>query len=274
MAAAKRKTQPATIPMATTTQRFIREHPICCFCGGTTPSETRDHVPAKSLFDSKHRPDELVFQSCLRCQQQSKKHEAVAAMLTRTFPDPATKARKKEVEKYMMGAFRAVPGLAEEMIPSDRQNKRFSELRGLEPEAAGVFNASGALLNESVQVFGVKLACALHYLSSGHIVLPDNAISIRWYSNVDRVENNLPDEVIKFLGEPRTLKQGTWSVPDQFYYQASEFDSAGRIVFFSAFRRSFAVLAMVWGSASNLPAAGQGLPTYSPDPVHGFRRIR
>jgi hypothetical protein len=246
---------------------------VCCFCGGGALATTRDHVPAKALFDGKHRPNALVLPSCEQCQKLSKPHELVAAMVARMLPDPSTRALKKEVKKYLTRAGRAVPGLLQEMRATSEQEAKFAEIRHLEPRAAGVLNHSGPLLNKSMELFGVKLTCALFYEHTRRIITPEEAISARVYTNVDAVQGKLPGEALNIMGEPETLEQGKWSVPNQFWYQYAIDPSKAPAGFFSAFRRSFAILGIVWGHASNVPP-GDGIPTYSPSTVGGFNRIR
>ncbi len=266
------RTDEAVTAFKTETQRFLARHPVCCFCGGGTPATTRDHVPAKCMFDGKRRPNALVFPSCERCQTLSKGHELVAAMVARMLPDSKTRAQKLEVAKYIERAGRAVPGLLEELLPTPEQRLTFERIRHAEPRAAGVLNHGGPLLNHSMQLFGVKLTCALYYQHTGRIVGIDSAISVREYSNADAIQGELPSELINFLGEAVTLDQGSWSVPDQFWYShcvAAEHPAA----FFAAFRLSFAILGIVWAEASDVPTGG-GMATFSPTREGGFIRIR
>jgi hypothetical protein len=257
----------------TTTQRFLVEHPACCFCGGATLATTRDHVPAKALFDGKHRPNSLVFPSCEHCQKLSKEHELVAAMVARIFPNPTTKVQVRDVQKYIRRVGKAVPGLLEQMRPAPDQQAAFAQLRHQVPSAAGVLSFRGPLLNKSMELFGVKLTCGLYYEHTRRIIGADEAISVRVYTNVDDIQGRLPDEVLRLMGERMTLHQGRWSVPDQFFYQ----HTIGRVqvpaLIFSAFRRSFAILGLLGGHVSNLPD-GEGMPTYTPTPGGGFRQIR
>jgi hypothetical protein len=248
----------------TSTQRFLVEHPFCCFCGGKTPATTRDHVPAKCLFDNKHRPDRLVFPSCDQCQKLSKIHELVAGFVARIFPDAKTRAGRREIEKYGRRVHRAVPGLLEEMQDTDPEQKaKLAEIRRVEPRAAGMLSFHGPRVNASMEQFAVKLTCALYYEHTGRIVGEGEAVSVRIFTNVDAVEDNLPKELLRVLGQPLTLRQGKWAVPHQFFYQYVMTDQQLPAAFFSAFRESFAALGIVWGSPINLPD-GEGIPTYVP----------
>jgi hypothetical protein len=47
-------------------------HPFCCFCGGTTPATTLDHVPPKSCFPDGLCPEGLKFPACEACNHGTK----------------------------------------------------------------------------------------------------------------------------------------------------------------------------------------------------------
>ncbi|MHA1524459.1 MAG: hypothetical protein ACTSY1_08650 [Alphaproteobacteria bacterium] len=256
----------------TYTQRFLVEHPNCCFCGGLTPATTRDHVPAKTFFDGKHRPKGLEVPACKQCQEYSKKHELVASMIARIFPDASTPTQKREIPKIMRRANKAVPGLLEELRPSPRQQSMMPEIQKREPNAAGVLNVSGPLVNTSLDIVGIKMTIALHYEKTRIIVPKDGAISIRIYSNYDALDGKIPKKLMKILGPEDTLQQGKWSVSNQFSYAYAISDTKQNAIYFSTFRYSFAVLGIVWGSV-NLLLKDEGMKTFIPQENGKYRRI-
>jgi hypothetical protein len=259
--------------MATYTQTFLLEHPICCFCGGGVQATTRDHVPAKIIFDGKHRPKGIEVPACERCQQYSKKHELVAAMVARIFPNSSGSLQRKEFKKVIQRAFKAVPGLLTELGASPEQMARITDLRRRQPDAAGVLNMGGPLMNESLDVFGIKMSCALHYEKTRRIVPIGVPISIRVYSNVDALDGNIPGEVIRLMGRPDTLRQGNWSVSNQFAYAYATAAGGKYAAYFATFRQSFAVLGFIWDSVDALPP-GDGMKTFTPQSDGKYLRIR
>lgn len=194
-------------------------------------------------------------------------------MMARLLPAQPTNKHWKEAKKYIVRAGRAVPGILEEMQARPEQEAIFAKIRHLEPNAAGVLNHEGPLLNYSMQLFGVKLTIALFYEHTRRIISPEDAISVRVYTNADAIQGKLPDEALSIMGEQATLEQGKWSVPNQFWYQYAIDDGEVPAAFFSAFRRSFAILGLVWGDNSNVPS-GKGLPTYSPSSEGGYIMIQ
>lgn len=257
----------------TYTQRFLLDHPICCFCGGNTPATTRDHVPGKMIFDGKHRPKGIEVPACEQCQKYSKKHELVAAMIARMFPDSSTPTQEKEIDKLLRLANKAIPGLLEELQPTPEQEAKFERIKEQEPNAAGMLDAGGPLVNASLDIFGAKMTCALHYEKTKKILPIGNPISTRIFTNVDILENNMPKDLLNVLGPPNTLQQGKWSVSNQFSYSYAITDTHEYGVYFSTFRQSFAVLGLIWKGMDDLPE-GEGMKTFTPQKNGEFLRIR
>ncbi|MGI4826769.1 MAG: hypothetical protein ACRYFU_01035 [Janthinobacterium lividum] len=63
-------------------KRFLQDHPLCCFCGGTAPAITIDHVPPKACFPDGYCPDGFEFPACDACNRGSKKEDALAGFYT------------------------------------------------------------------------------------------------------------------------------------------------------------------------------------------------
>jgi hypothetical protein len=149
---------------------FLKHNPICCFCGGPTLSTTIDHVPSRQMFAGRLRPKWLEVPACHDCNQDTRNHEQVAAMLGRLYPDPATVAERAEMERIMRAVSNNISGLLEEMRPSQRQQERFEEAKHLPPIDSNALNCNGPLLNRSIQLFGAKLGLALQYATTGRII--------------------------------------------------------------------------------------------------------
>lgn len=257
----------------TYTKRFLLKNPVCCFCGGDTPATTRDHVPAKIIFDGKHRPKGIEVPACWQCQQFTKKHELAAALFARMFPDASTPSQTREMNKLMRRVNKAIPGLLQELQPTPEQEAKLKKIREQEPNAAGVLDAGGPLLNTSLDIFGVKMTCALHYEKTQRILPIGSPISTRIFSNADALEGNLPEDLLDLMGPPKTLRQGKWSVSEQFSYSYVTTDTQEYGAYFAVFRRSFAVLGVIWKSLEDIPA-GKGMRTFVPQEDGQFLRVR
>ena len=69
-----------------TTEDFLREHPLCWLCGGTEPATTIDSQPPKIVFPNK--APEIEFPTCASCQNQTSADEAVLAVVCRYISGP------------------------------------------------------------------------------------------------------------------------------------------------------------------------------------------
>ena len=242
--------------MATKAQRrkiFFDSHPFCCFCGGNVKATTIDHIPSRQLFALKHRPAGLEFPACDNCNQGSKGHEQVAALLARIFPDSTTEAENQELKKILKAVNKNRPGLLEEMIPTQRQKGLYKNHKNQVSGIAGVLNASGPLLNESINIFAAKMGFALHYHITEKIVPNTGGVSVQVYTNHDAFTNKIPAELFSVIGEPKTLKMGKWDVEEQFTYSYGHTHDAAMAAYFCTFRLSFAFTAWVCMDVSKFP---------------------
>ena len=152
------------------------------------------------MFTHRRRPKGLEVPACYACNQATKHHEQVAAMLGRIYPDASTTAGDEEVGKIMKAVSTNVPGLLEEMAPSPSQRERFAKANVNFPNLGGILNASGPLLNRSIQVFGAKLGYALYYDSTERVIPLGGGVAVRWFSNFDAVTGRIPSEFLRMLG--------------------------------------------------------------------------
>ena len=234
--------------------QFIKQHPYCCFCGGTSPTETIDHVPSKQIFRLKRRPQGLESPACRNCNEATAPHELVASLIARIYPDPKNELEEKELIKLYKAVQKNRYGLLQEMFPSWKQQYDYQTLvHPDKPKGGGPLNAQGPLLNESMQIFGVKLCQALHYYHYGQIVPLEGGIAIRWFSNWEAMTGAMPDEFSKLFNQPFSLEQGKWNVKDQFEYSYVILRSEEAGAYLSTFGRSFALVGFIFHDYMNFP---------------------
>jgi hypothetical protein len=99
------------------TSVFLKQHPMCCFCGGCTPATSIDHQPARIIFPEKHRPKGLEFPACAVCNGQTSADEALLAFICRFAGSFGAKAahdfsRLKQIVHSINHSF---PGLLRKM---------------------------------------------------------------------------------------------------------------------------------------------------------------
>lgn len=235
------------------TQKFVAEHPWCCYCGGHTPATTRDHVPSRQMFSLRRRPQGLEVPACEPCNGATRREEQIAALMGRIYPDAGTAAERDEMQQIMTKVQQREPGLIRELRASARQRRGARRSRLADQGATGVLNASGPILNEAIQRFGVKLGLGLHYATTGNIAPQSAGIGVRWYSNHQHAQGDVPPNLLNMLQHSKTLEQGTWNAGDQFRYSWKVTGEGDRALYFSVFRYSFAVACFVFHDHTEVP---------------------
>jgi hypothetical protein len=66
-----------------------------------------------------------------------------------------------------------------------------------------------------------------------------------WFSNVQAARGEIPSNLLAMLPPPRTMKQGTQHVGDQFQYSWTTTDDRNHILVYAVFRQSFAIAATI-----------------------------
>lgn len=229
--------------------QFLRDHPTCCFCGGSTPTEELDHIPSRVLFNDRQWPEGYIFPACIKCNRVSRHDEQVVAMLSRFYPDPNTQNSKSVFVERVRAVHHNYPEIIEELnSTSIRQKRNASKKYGIEPlygSTLGDFpmlNVSGPLVNKAVINFGQKLFLALYYKHSGIILGNEGGIAIRWYTNLQIEGEEIPRELAPLVANFPVLERSRKELSDQFFYRYGHSDNNAIWVFLAFFRRTFAVL--------------------------------
>jgi len=108
-------------------EKFFADHPWCCFCGGQTLATTEDHVPARSIFDSRNWPEGYNFPACDRRNRLTRLDEVVIAMLSRirNRDDLTTELQGLEMRHAMAGVQNNFPDAYEVMWLRPNEVRRF-----------------------------------------------------------------------------------------------------------------------------------------------------
>lgn len=214
---------------------------MCIYCGGA--ADTVEHMPPRIMFRGKQRPKGLEFPSCRPCNNGTSPSDLVASLIGRMSPDPETQIDRDDVDKLLRSVHANVPGLLDEMRMG-RGGQKLA-LRGLpvDPDS-GTLRANGPLLTMHMKVFGAKIGFALHAEAFGAPVPTEGGAMPIWYSNHQALRGELPQELLNFLPEGQTLRQGKKEVSEQFKYSWAITRERGNGLFFAAFRKAFAVAAI------------------------------
>lgn len=57
--------------------KFLKNHPLCCFCGGMVQATTIDHIPPKACFPRGLSPSTFEFPACAQCNNGTARDDAI-----------------------------------------------------------------------------------------------------------------------------------------------------------------------------------------------------
>src|SRR5262245_50452826 len=241
---------------------FIKEHPICCFCGGGTPSETIEHQPAKIIFPEKHRPRGLEFPACKRCNGQTSVDECILAFVAR-------------MDGSMRGTIRPDTGL-NKALQTIRvaYPKLLPSMHTIAADVAGrllpVTNANKQEVNEGLCRVAAKLALSTYYEETKRIAQPGTRVNTMWTDNQRQDGAELVRDLLGRFPAGKQLKMGRWDSSKTFFIR---YLVEGDVVQVAAvFHESVALMAQFLdgGDASNWDGLAY---TFSPDPKQGIRHV-
>lgn len=241
--------------------KFLTEHPLCCFCGGNTPAQEIDHIPSRVLFDNRGWPEGYEFPACIPCNRASRHDEQIVAMLSRIFPNAKNDSNANEFDKLLKAVANNYPGLLEEMQPSVRQIRDgikkygINKPPGMSTADMPLLHIGGPMVNSAVEQFGRKLFLALYYKHTGKILPSEGGVAIRWYSNLQIENEEIPRQLAEVVRDSPTLTRCKTSLSDQFFYRHGSTGTQKLAVFLAFFRGSFAMLGYINRDATafNLP---------------------
>lgn len=232
-------------------KKFLAAHPICCFCGGQTNAAGPDHVPARVFFENRQWPEGFEFPACVQCNQATRHDEQVVAMLSWIYPDPSTEKGKTAVHERIRAVYENYPAVLIEMQPKVRQLRNAVKKYNLKPGPGQsvaelpVLAVDGPLVNGAVENFSRKLFCALHYKHVGKILPKSGGIAIRWFSNLQVENEEIPRSIAPILAGFPKLERARIKLDDQFFYRWVVVDTKKAGAYLAFFRKSFAILGFV-----------------------------
>jgi hypothetical protein len=218
---------------------ILADRPRCIYCAGDNVATTIEHMPPITIFEGRQRPKGLEFPTCQRCNNGTGHSDLVAALLARSWPDANSEIQRKDLVKILAGVANNVPGLLEEMNIG-RASEKLARKRYNLSSDEHFLRADGPLLTKYVLTFAAKLAFALHHEVRGEPIPPAGGAQVMWFSNLQAMDGQIPQELFNLLPSPSTLRQGIKSVQDQFEYSYAT-GVHNHMLYFASFNKSFAV---------------------------------
>lgn len=233
--------------METRKQRFLRNHPICCFCGGNTSTQTWDHVPPKACFPKGYWPETFEFPACDSCNSATREHDAVFAYHSMLMDYISGNLSINDAQRIHQGITNNYPDSLPKMKLSANEVRRaLKHAKISRPEGVPLKEIPVVLITteakDSIITAGRKLACALHYRETGVIIPRDYDLWISWHQtqnpHLSDVTHYLEQALPSFTrATRRTIKE----YGNRFCYWSGE--TEGLFVFATRFGRGL----MIWG---------------------------
>jgi hypothetical protein len=235
------------------TQKFIAQHPWCCFCGGTRAAVTREHMPPKSLFDNSHRPDKLVMPACDECNRGTSTADLVAAIVSR-WNYNSNEAELSDHQRLVRRVRTHHPNIFEEWTsPLDRAKARQHLLEhGVSvPVDAGLITVGENTIRQ-LNIFAHKVVLGLYFNQAKDLLTDEGRISALWRSKEDFAKG-VPPELLDMMQQYGTPEQGKWSAHETFEYRFAENKADGLFMCLARFRGGLYTAGFAAQNAAQLP---------------------
>lgn len=242
---------------------FVRDHPYCCFCGGSRPTEEVDHFPSRVLFRGRQWPEGYEFPACAACNRETSRDELIVSLLARLRMRDGSHSEidAKEAECLLPGIRREFPGLLESMSQniSVRARRTTRERLGIQLPAGSsaldvpVYSVRDQRFHDAVLNFGRKFGLALFYKRFQVPMPMTGGVGVRWYSNVQVESGEIPSTFGDVVPDLPKLERAKIDLSDQFVYRVGSAQEDGTRI--GAFRADFhASFAIVGFFTDRLPA--------------------
>ena len=204
------------------TAGFIANFPLCCLCGGDRPTKSREHMPPRSLFDDKQRPDKLVMPACLECNKGTSTSDLTASMISRWGTSNSAQAHTDHTKLSAQVKIQA-PELVREWLSIDKPSQQLRarahlERHGVNTPADAKFTTIGPLTIRQLNIFSHKVALALYFEHFKRALSNLGRVQAIWSTKED-FHQGIPPELLNLMGKYGTLIQGKWNASETFEYR-------------------------------------------------------
>lgn len=202
---------------------FLAAHPFCCFCGGTVPATTIDHVPARTCFYRRTGPEGFEFPACHSCQTATRIDELVFGFYARLMDHDDGRYDENDASRLLEGMRNNAPHLIPNLELSANEKRRALKEYGIaRPTAEFLEDVPMAGVPKefhgAATIVGRKLALATHYRELGSIAGLDCRVTVHWSQLQIPAGADLSDK-LSLLLENRTVgARVNTDIGDQFSY--------------------------------------------------------
>lgn len=197
-------------------QRFLKEHPKCCYCGEAATTE--DHCPARICFRDRIGPEGWSFPSCRDCNAAISRTEQVVALYIRALDFTDENMRTADIQRLVSGVKNNNPEVFPDLFPSANEKRKMLAHLGVARQAGEFLDevpviAVPIALGPHLEFFNRKLAAALFYQQTGQILTKAHVVMSHWFQSQDPSLSSVVDALSpawshKFLGQRPNLDFG------------------------------------------------------------------
>jgi hypothetical protein len=240
------------------TRKFIEQYPDCCFCAGSRPACTREHMPPKAVFDASHRPDKLVMPACNECNNGTSTADLTVAIISR-WGYSLTQTENDDHHRLVVRVRKQAPSLLKEWTkPIDRMNARAHlEKHGVVvPEDAGMASIGPETIRQ-LNLFAYKFVLGLYFEHFGKLLLDTGRVAGFWRTKEDFGSSGIPTMLLEMMKRYGTLEQGQWNVREVFEYRYEANEKDGLFACLGRFRGNLFFSGFAVRNVSVLPEDDQ-----------------
>ncbi len=241
-------------------QKFFREHPMCCFCGGGRPATTVDHVPPRACFPKDLMPEDFEFPACEECNNGTAKQDTIFAFISlltdfnEANRTPADIARVKQHRDQIELRW-------PEALPNPTSGQPIFRAGHIITPSPVAFSVEATpAMKESMEVIGEKLAHALYYREMKRIMQPTDRFIIATHQ-IQRAETeNITDYFKRVLPDLRMGDRlNIKDYGNRFVYKSGFKPDDDLFVFAAQFGFGLLCWGMVLGPRMELSASNKAL---------------
>lgn len=201
-------------------ERFFKEHPYCCFCGGATPATTEDHQPGRIFFRNREWPEGFVFPACQPCNSISRQSEKLLALLIHGDGDSDDRGR---FQANLASINSKYPDLVSDMIPkSTREVREILRQMGV-PKPEGTIYSELPIVKLDADfwtphfdMLARKLMLSFHY-QCFKVPLPNHGATWHFiHTNADYMAGRVPKRVLELAKRLTIPERQKRLLGDQF----------------------------------------------------------
>jgi hypothetical protein len=228
------------------TAEFILRYPRCSLCGEDRPTASREHMPPRSLFDNKYRPDKLVMPACMECNKGTSTSDLTVSLISRWGMDVSPQSAIDHTKLSAQIKIQA-PELVREWLSADSPTQQLRARMHLARHDVHLprdakFTSIGPLTIRQLNIFAHKATLALYFEHFKRPLLNTGRVQAIWKTKEDFFVHGVPPELLNLMEQYGTLVQGEWNAFETFEYKYDVHTIDGLFGFFARFRRGFYVL--------------------------------